>query len=132
MAQVLNENELKVLAYVLERVDTEDYSLYKGYSGRAMYGSKCFGISVAQYVLPTVFFADLLKYGKEWEDDNLDIASELNDGVDDPIILELVEKLLRDARSDSLGLGTIVYFPRYTVPDDFMDDFDDEKYGDLD
>ena len=136
MVQVLTENELKILQYVFENVNSDDYTLYKGYSGRAMYGRKCFGINVKQYVLPTIFFADLLKYGKEWEDDNLDITGEYNDDIndtaDDPVILELAQKLLRDARTDSLGLGTILYFPNYTVPDDFMNDFDDEKYGDLD
>lgn len=67
-------------------------SVRTGYSGRAMYGATCVGFVVSDD-------EDLLLLG----------AALGREGLDN---------LIRDARLDSMGRNTIVYFPRYTTTGD--------------
>ena len=65
---------------------------YRSYSGRGMYGEYCLGIDCDNV---TKCIVDIC-------------IAIVNDENTDPC--DLME-LLRDARSDSMGLGAIVYFP---------------------
>jgi hypothetical protein len=77
-----------------------DDAIREDYSGRAMYGEKCFGL-VGHPSDLLRFFVALLE--AEIEDDgNPEVASLLADRV----------------RTDSLGLSTIYYFPGVTLSDE--------------
>jgi len=77
--------------------ELDEDSLYEGYSGRAMYGAKCFGLIVDR---PGEAAKFLVKIANALADD--DLADELADAW----------------RSDSMGLSTIVYFPGFEVAND--------------
>lgn len=97
--------------------DNDRIRLYKNYSGRAMYGKRCFGFSLDEGVTILGLFADWLELITNFDFYDSDDVIE---GV------ALVAKLMQAARTDSLGLGTIVYFPSYDVPPDFMLEEDED------
>lgn len=62
------------------------------YSGRSMYGSSCLGVDLKQGQSPLVLFAEALEVCSKEE-------------------VSLVEEALRKVQTDSMGQGSIVYFP---------------------
>ena len=78
--------------------ETYGYSFHKDYSGRAMYGQTCIGLSFRDTRDTSGF-----QIGMELA---LHIV-ELH-GDDDP---ELIDLLLHRYREDQLGLGGIIYWP---------------------
>lgn len=76
-----------------------EFNLRSDYSGRAMYGNTCIGI--------TGDTSDLLKFIARVATWNF----EANEDPNSPEGIELVEDLARSARSDSMGYDTIFYFP---------------------
>jgi hypothetical protein len=81
---VLDKTDFNSLAAVAEEYEA---SIYKDYSGRAMYGDICMGI-----------------YG------------DIDEGDANQIILnalgnEMLGDIIVNTRSDNLGLGTIYYYP---------------------
>ena len=88
----------------------EDIVFSNDYSGRGMFGQKC----IAFHSRLNEFVADLLLF----------IHYDTNES-DRYLLVDAIE-MLRDAREDSLGLGGITYFPEYTCPDDYMEDYWDE------
>jgi hypothetical protein len=109
--QALNDLDF----FVVEQDDPEahdaDAVWYPHYSGRAMYGATCLGVTVDDGGM-----AFMIKLG--WALAKLD---ENNDWVND-----LSEDLFDSARTDQMGRGTIVYFPQVQVEglqrEDGMDD----------
>lgn len=87
---------------VLSELDC-DAEIYPDYSGRAMYGGRCFGITCA--VPEQVYFA--LGYAAGQADE----SGECEDA-------EQWRELARCARVDSMGLDQIVYFPGYGLSDE--------------
>jgi hypothetical protein len=65
-----------------------------------MYGKECLGVNLDCETLD--FAADVI--------DTL-----LNDGFDTDEVGDVVTKAFHGARSDSMGRGTIVYFPRFAA-----------------
>lgn len=84
----------------LEVADLDhEVTIRTDYSGRGMYGDQCFGLVFEQEVRhPWAFFAAL---------------GIVQESMDPPDFDAL--ELARAARSDSMGVGTIVYFPGWTV-----------------
>jgi hypothetical protein len=79
---------------IMEFVEGRDeYELYEGYSGRGMFGARCLGVIVRGNCSYMEFLLHLTRYMCD------------NDVDDDTLELEGVSV-------DSLGLDTIVYFPR--------------------
>lgn len=73
--------------------DEGSYSV-RSYSGRAMYGKSCFGVDVDS-------IKDMLKI-------MLILASD-TEGLEDGWLHDLAD----NARTDSMGMGQIIYFPKY-------------------
>ena len=81
----------------------------RSYSGRAMYGRQCLGVEVDSL---GELFVSVLE-GVEGEDDTQDL-----------------QRAFRDMRTDSMGLGVVVYFPSVPfVGDDEEEDEDHECEG---
>ena len=75
----------------------------RSYSGRCMYGEKCLafvGDSVTEIIASLMEGCD--------------------DGEDSPRLMEL-PRLLRDSRTDNMGLDMVLYFPRVRWCDEWQD-----------
>lgn len=72
----------------LARADLDEDAIYEDYSGRGMYGASCFGITHAGAREVLAFIAHLAT-------------------IDEEAALLLAER----ATEDSMGRGTITYFP---------------------
>lgn len=74
-----------------------DEDAIRNYSGRAMYGADCFGLVVDNLGQAFDFLLALIEQGEHAED------------------------WARTARQDSMGLGTVIYWPSVSIlghPDD--------------
>lgn len=91
----------------------------QSYSGRGMYGRKCLSFNLDQ-------------------DDNefdafLSIAESIQSYVeshDDGLELEDITSYFMGAKSDSMGLGTVVYFPEIDWEDSEYQEEDEEDFED--
>lgn len=88
---------------VMDEVDGA--TAYMNYSGRGMYGRTCIGFDLKQGMSPMAFFADVLEALEDVEADDREHA------------LRALTLMMKDAKTDSLGLGTILYFPSFNTPD---------------
>lgn len=78
------------------------------YSGRAMYGAQCLGIVTDRNPVAVM----------------MRVVLGLWDCGEDDLAVWLAE---RDCRLDSMGLGTVIYWPGIALPDGFVtDDADGE------
>lgn len=79
-------------------------AIHDSYSGKFMYGEKCFGVQLdsEHHIVP--FFIHLTRMVSEENNDSLDI--------------DLPISLYNSMRSDSLGRGMIFYFPGFTISDE--------------
>lgn len=85
--------------------EVEGATAYMNYSGRGMYGRTCIGFDLEQGLTPMAFFGAVLEGLEDAEADDREMA------------LSALAVMMRDARTDSLGLGTILYFPSFKTPD---------------
>lgn len=74
-------------------IENANHDVYEGYSGRGMFGRECTGVTFSGTQAELI--ADLIES-----------ASELN-------LMEDLPDMLRNARTDTLGRDTIMYFPNY-------------------
>lgn len=73
------------------------------YSGRGMFGKECVGVTLDRNTPESEFIADVIEViadNEEWD------------------TLREFCSLLRDSRGDSMGLGSIIYWPQIEWPDD--------------
>lgn len=84
----------------------------RDYSGRGMYGSYCLGVVIEEGSAIS-FVADILDSSVEFDRGEL-------------------AQLLRSAREDSMGHGTILYFPQVVWQDRWDEDSEDEDESDED
>ncbi len=90
----------------------------QSYSGHGMYGKKCLSFN--------------LESGENELDAFLSIAEAIQSYVeshDDGLELEDITPHFMGAKSDSMGLGTVIYFPNVEweeIEDQFEEDFVDE------
>jgi hypothetical protein len=108
------------LAEIVENAGYETRS----YSGRCMYGKDCLGIDTPQ-MLPCI--ADLVQ-----------AAADMDSGEDpgaEGSACWILQNALRNARTDNMGLGMILYFPEVawegTEEEEEEDDPDSYKVGTL-
>ncbi|MFJ5532483.1 hypothetical protein [Streptomyces sp. NPDC093261] len=86
----------QMIANALDQAELDEDALYEGYSGRGMFGEKCFGI-----VGNMTTFARFI----------VGIAAQDYEGAE-------MAQLLADAvSSDNMGYDSIYYFPSYTIED---------------
>ena len=91
-------------------IDNLGYELYTDYSGRCMYGSKCFGFSTRQAGGEMQLVSDMLSYVVETDGNVREL-------------MDLISYMANEARSDSMGMGTIYYYPNLQWDDgDYEDD----------
>lgn len=91
------------------------------YSGRGMYGEQCLGFTVSN---PLQFMFELGKVARTIEND------------EDDHLYSIIEDMERQINQDSMGMSSIVYFPRvkltsehYLVVESFRgDDHDRNDY----
>lgn len=91
MATTLERDLIESTAWA---ADIEESSIHWGYSGRGMYGKKCFGISGSMQ--------DYSKFLCQLTQVDPDLAWELSQAV----------------ATDSLGLNEIFYFPGFSLKED--------------
>lgn len=90
----LTKDQVRNIAYALDLDPDSDSDVRTDYSGRGMYGDRCLGFVIdVPDVLVGVALATVLDENDAWE-------------------------IARDARIDSMGRSTIIYFPGWTVEDD--------------
>lgn len=80
----------------------------RSYSGRGMYDKTCLGVEIDRHK------------------DVLEVVADVLDSLyeNEPVAtLDMLSQALRDSRQDSMGLGTILYFPheRYERPEPTID-----------
>lgn len=98
--KTLTTNQIDTITEAAYDADVE----LRSYSGRAMFGSQCIGVSSDSESGAALFLVAVAK-----ED------------------ADLAESLARNLRSDSLGRGIITYFPSFaSVVDEDDEDEDDE------
>lgn len=74
------------------------------YSGRAMYGRTCVAFAL-DGISPLALFGLILEGADRFEADDRE-----------EVIANLIQ-LAQDARTDSFGLGTVLYFPGFCKPE---------------
>lgn len=84
----------------------------RGYSGRAMYGRQCVGVTTDD---PFALIGDMLQ-------------ALLDRGETDGE-LEMIRTLLKDTRTDSMGRSSIVYWPEVEWSSHAADPADEEEEG---
>lgn len=90
--------------YLCDRAGIE----YRDYSGRGMCGDRCFAI-VSDNPVDTI----------------LELVSEAVSYLEPDEALEVIESL-RASRQDSMGLSSVIYWPRLTMPEDSDSDEESE------
>lgn len=111
-------------AALIDLLTAADYEP-RSYSGRSMYGSRCVAVDSGPHG-DDVRMADVIS------DAMLAAVSAAfgtvtADNVDDAVftaqkLIDAIAGALRGAREDSLGRGSIIYWPNVAWPDDREDD----------
>lgn len=91
------EQSLKdLLVEMIEHGESEGYAVRTNYSGRAMYGQQCIGVDGEH---PVLFIIECMENLVDME----------------PEYALAYFQLLKMQRQDSMGLGTIIYFPSWAI-----------------
>lgn len=94
------DDAAKLIVDLCDRAGIE----YRDYSGRCMYGDRCFAIVADKPV-----------------DAILELVSEAFASLE-PEDVETVVEGLHGSRTDSMGLSTVVYWPHLTIPEAVSED----------
>lgn len=98
-----NDTLATIIEGAAEHLSCEgDASFYADYSGRCMYGAKCVGIVHDVSDLRVAYAI---------------VQASLNANLDAYDALDVLDTLARDARTDSMGRSTIIYFPDVEATD---------------
>lgn len=109
-----------------------DAKLRPDYAGRAMYGEHCVAIYLGQGVTESALLATLLE---ELIDEAVQTAhiaggNEVdNDDNDAHLMASKILFMMKQARTDSMGMGTVVYFPGITAEDNGAPDDEEDDDG---
>lgn len=106
--------ENPVLYHVMQEfADGCGVTVSNTYSGRFMYGKTCVSVSGGHTEIQELFKAVLLDYHQSWiEAENQRMIG--NDAAAPDILYEdLLDLLLVDHKADSMGLGIVVYWPKW-------------------
>lgn len=91
----------------------------RSYSGRGMYGLKCLSFNLEREENEFDAFLSIAESAQSYVESS-----------DDGFKLEDVTAYFMGAKSDSMGLGTVIYFPNIEweeVEDQFEEDFIDDE-----
>ena len=104
----------RVLYYVMQEF-ADDYGVVvsNDYSGRCMYGKTCVSVEGSEAEIHDLFKAVLLHYHESWiEAENQRMIGN-DDAAPDILYEDLLDLLLVDHKTDSMGLGIVVYWPKW-------------------
>jgi hypothetical protein len=130
-----SNDEFRKLRTLIEETEL-DAKLRSDYSGRAMYGEQCISIYLGRSVTESALLATLLEGLIEEaiqfahdEGANYEYA-----GSDDPkneaqLMIAKILFMMKQARTDSMGIGSIVYFPGITAEDNGAPDDEEGDDG---
>ncbi len=85
--------------------DLDADAIRDDYSGRGMYGGTCWGLRLDNAADVGLFYFQLGALAFDHQENDETGAFDMDD----------VAEMVRRSASDSLGRGTIVYFPGYTL-----------------
>lgn len=102
----------KLSKQIIEACHDIGHEIRNDYSGRCMYGERCFGIETDGKIPTDIIFFVAREYIDE-------LAME--DVEDDT--LEDLERVFQDMRSDSMGLGMIYYFPGWQLDEEVVAEY---------
>ena len=99
--------------FVDDQGEDDEVSVYENYSGRGMFGKNCFGFSLGRYTNSHMFIVGLIShlYDANIRPIIIDEATTEDDEKEFEEYENLIEMLNSRIDIDSLGLGTILYFP---------------------
>ncbi len=106
-----------------------DARLRSDYSGRAMYGEQCVAIYLNQHTSESAVLATMLEALFEEAIQDAHIAGgneEDNSDNKSQLMASKILNMMKHARSDSMGTGSVVYFPGTTAEDNGAPDDDDD------
>lgn len=91
--------------------DGQGSASWRSYSGRAMYGAKCFAIVVdtSEFVVGVA----MGRVAAEWDIRDGDMLEPHDQEFH---AVEVVEAMAVSTRTDSMGRGTVVYWPNVEAP----------------
>lgn len=99
----------------LDDVDSyAEHNLRTDYSGTAMFDMTCVGWTSDNIDKAMVLIA-MMKYKEDLEESALVDGDELQRFIFDNDIADIYDKVVSGARTDSMGRGMILYFPRITI-----------------
>lgn len=103
-----SENQIKNFVSFLDYIVAEDDdTIIKHYSGRGMYGETCVGFVTNN---PIRDITNLCL--------NVNEEAEHYFKAESDEFIDMVRKVLPSAKTDSMGLKTVVYFPNVSLPND--------------
>lgn len=91
----LSARQKQIVEDIIDYKLEDCVEISKNYSGRFMYGEECFGIVTGQYLNPSSFLSRF-------------VLMLLDEGERD-----LAYELSKNVREDNMGLGSIIYFPKF-------------------
>ena len=83
------------------------------YSGRFMYGKTCVAVEGGSVEIQELFKAVLLDYHQSWVEAENQRMIGNDDAAPDILYEDLLDLLLVDHKTDSMGLGIVVYWPKW-------------------
>lgn len=83
------------------------------YSGRFMYGKTCVAVKGGSVEIQCLFKAVLLDYHQSWVEAENQRMIGNDDAAPDILYEDLLDLLLVDHKTDSMGLGIVVYWPKW-------------------
>lgn len=112
----LDANQVRLISELYARIDDGETMLRTNYSGRAMYSRRCFGFVTNN---PLTLFGNMLS----------ELEGVVSGSADWEIYdsLDFLAQLMKNARTDSMGLSSIVYFPNYAWPEELEDEGAEEE-----
>lgn len=112
-----------ILYHVMQKL-SDDYGVVvsNDYSGRFMYGKTCVSVKGGEAEIQELFKAVLLDYHQSWiEAENQRMIG--NDAAAPDILYEeLLDLLLVNYKTDSMGRGIVVYWPEWQHTEDKSDE----------
>ncbi len=102
-ALTITQDEANNIAEAVTAASWNDCDVLLNYSGRGMYGAACVGFVTDRATDITAAIVDVFQQmDEDADEDSVLDKNELSD-------------IIRDARTDDMGLKTVVYFPNMTV-----------------
>ena len=108
----------KVIEMMIDALENGGYKTMS-YSGRGMMGEKCLAVNLNDDLMREIAQISTL------------VMNECEDEFNGVEVVEYMEEffdLLAEARTDSMGLGTVIYFPNIDWDENWGDDsYEDEE-----